>query len=136
MNRSACAGERGARETGVVGYAHRLDALHEPLEPLQVPRVQPGGRAEREAHSVQAHRVMLAGLAQHRERGAAIGEEVLGVNLDKRERRPVVQHRRVVGLSQAYSNGRDAWVHSFFAIAALASSRVLPPIFAQLPLAT
>ena len=75
--------------------------------------------------------------AQHRECGAAIGEEVLGVNLDKCERRPVLQYLRVVGLAQAYANSRGACgIHPFFAIAALASSSVMPPSFAQLPLAT
>jgi len=88
---------------------------------------------------VQADGVVFARLAQHRERGTAIGEEVLGVNFDECERRPVVQHRRVVRLAQAYTyrlDRRGAGSVHFFAIAALASSSVLPPIFAQVPLAT
>ena len=88
---------------------------------------------------MQAHGVVLARLVQHRERGAAIGEEVLGMDLDECERRSVVQHRRVMRLSQADAyrlDRRDARSLHFFAIAALASSSDLPPIFAQVPLAT
>jgi cyclophilin family peptidyl-prolyl cis-trans isomerase len=54
------------------------------------------------------------------------------VNLDEAERRRAVQEFGVVGLAQADPHINEA----HFFIAALASSADLPPILAQVPLAT
>ena len=90
----ACSGARAgaarrAREAGVVGDAHRLDALHQRGQPVEVPGVEPDRRAERQADAVQAHRVVRARRCQQRQRRAAVGEEVLRVHLDEGQRRAV-----------------------------------------------
>jgi hypothetical protein len=123
----------------VIGDAIGLDALDQPREPIEMPGVQPRRRAERQADAVQAHRVALARLVQHRKRRATVGEEVLGVNFDEAERWRVFEQCCVVRLAQAdadHRGGRCAIGHDHFFIAALASSIDLPPIFAQVPLAT
>ena len=83
-----------ARERGVVRNAHRLHALREARQPVEVPGVEPRGRAERQAHAVQADRIDLARRVEHGERGTAVGEEVLGVDLDESERRPALEQLR------------------------------------------
>ena len=127
----------------MVRDARRLDPPHEAIEAIEVPGVQPRSRAEREADAVQTHRPLLAGTVQHRERGAAVGEEILGMDLDEAEVGRRLEERRVVRMAQADAgrwmpqadSGRGGRFHHLF-IAALASASLLPPICAQVPLAT
>ena len=86
MQRGAARAARRARERGVVGDAHRLDALHQARQPVEVPGVEAGGRAQRQAHAVQADGIVLARRVEHRQRRAAVGEEVLRVDFDEAER--------------------------------------------------
>ena len=113
-------------------HLERLARLVDRIEPIEVPRVEPGSRAECQAHAMQADRVELAGLVQYRQGRTAVGEEVLGVNFDEAERRRRAEQLGVVGLAQA--DPHTKLTHFF--IAALASSAVLPPTLAQVPLAT
>ena len=125
-----------AREARVIGDAHRIDPLDQARQTIQMPRIEPGGRAEREPDAMQADGILLARLAQHRERGATVGKEVLGMDLDEAERRPQIQQLGIVWLAQADACTNACRDHAHFFIAALASSAVLPPIFAQVPFAT
>ena len=137
---SGCATRANAR---MVGDADRLDAIDEAREPIEVALVETGGRAEREPDAVQADRIAGARLLQDCQRGAAIGEEVLGVDLDEAEGRPPFQHRLVVRLAQPDADvvrrsGRRPHRHGvdhapYFFIATVASSTVMPPIFLQVP---
>jgi hypothetical protein len=114
-----------------------------PREPIEVALVEPGGGAEREPDTVQADRIAGARLLQDCQRGAAIGEEILGMDLDEAEGRPPFQHRLVVRLAQPDADvvrrsGRRPHRHGvdhapYFFIATVASSAVMPPIFLQVP---
>ena len=55
---------------------------------------------------MQADRIDLARGVEHGERGTAVGEEVLRVNLDETERRPALEHLTVVRLAQADAGQR------------------------------
>ena len=101
MQHRGSAGTRRAREAGVVGDARRLDALREARQPIEMPRVDAGGRAEREADAVQAHVIALACCVQHCERSAAVGKEILRMDFDEAERRRAVHHLGIVRLAQA-----------------------------------
>ena len=118
---------------------------HQARQPVQVPGVEPRGRAQRQADAVQADRPVLARRVQHLQRGAAVGEEVLRMHLDEgRARARSRSSAVVVRLAQA-----DAGVHAsqlsvvpralrsgYFLTFTLASSAVMPFMSLQVPLAT
>jgi len=99
---------------------------------------------------VQADRVVPARALQHAERRTALGEEVLGMDLDEAERRPLVEHTLVVRLAQADADARAIGgqggdeglrrhacaAYFLVVIATWASSVVMPPSFLHVPLAT
>src|SRR6185437_4341023 len=70
----------------MLGNERRLEAAHQRLEAREVAFVERIGGAERKADAVQAQRIERAGALERRERRAAVGEEVLAVDLDQRER--------------------------------------------------
>ena len=108
MHRGGTGAPRRAGERRMVAHPHRVDALDEPGEPVEMPGVEPGGRAERQPDAVQAHRVPFARGVQHRKRRAAIGKKVLGMDFDEAEPGRVAQHRVVVRLAQADANAARA----------------------------
>ena len=99
---------RPTGKTGVVAHAHGVNALHQPGQLRQVPVVQPHGRAQRQAHPVQADRVQRPPPLQHLQRGPAVGKEVFAVDFQKRQRGPLGQHLRVVRMppAQAHAEAR------------------------------
>lgn len=100
-------GQAAARKAGVVAHAHRLDLGHQGRKPIKVCLVDAGGRAQRQAHAVQAHGIVLTPLAQHRTGGAAGRKEVLGVDFDEIQGRLPLQQLGVMGVPPADAHGCD-----------------------------
>ena len=144
MQHQATGLPRRTREGRMVADPDRVDALGQPRQPVQVPRVQPGRRAQRQPHAMQADRVVPAHLVQQRQRRAAVGKEVLGVHLHKAQSRQVMQQGLVVRLAQADAHAgvwqgrqrRHGGARPHLAIATLASCSVLPFKALQVPAAT
>ena len=73
------------------------DALGEPVEVVAAKGV---GRAQRKPDPMEAQRVALAETFEPRERRAAVGEEILGVDLEECQRRAPLEERGVVRRAQ------------------------------------
>ena len=71
----------------MVADPHRVNALHQARQLVQVPGIQPDGRAQRQTHAVQADGVVRTALLQHGQRRTARGEEILGMDFQKIQRR-------------------------------------------------
>ena len=128
---------RCSRKTGVVRDPNGLDALNEAGELVKMPIVHADGRAQGQAHAMQADVVVLTGLAQHGQRRAASGKEVLAVDFHKTQGRALLKHLGILGVPQADTGpGRKRRHQPFFSSLALASASVKPFKSLHVPLAT
>mmetsp|Transcript_53146 Transcript_53146/g.124440 ORF Transcript_53146/g.124440 Transcript_53146/m.124440 type:complete len:220 (-) Transcript_53146:1046-1705(-) len=98
-----------ACEAGMVGHPARLHPVRQPDQALQMPVIQAGGRAQTQADAVQADRIGRAAGIQHGQRGAAIGEEVFGMNLDEVEVGTLIEQRLVMRLAPADAHRGAGW---------------------------
>ena len=85
----------------MLGYQRRLEASDTLGESAEVIGVERIGRAEREPDAVEAQRIALAEALQPCERRAAIGEEILGMDLEECERRAALEKLGIVRRPQA-----------------------------------
>ena len=93
--------ERRAGKAGMVADAHRVYALHQGRQLIQMPEVQPHGRAQRKPHTVKAHRVQGTPLLQHRQCRATAGKEIFGMDFQKINIRAALQQLAVVRVAPA-----------------------------------
>ena len=107
VNRGAAGHERPARKAGVVAHAHRVDFFDQPGQLRQMPVVHPAGRAQRQAHAVQADGVVFAALAQHGQGRAAGGEEIFGMDFDEVQRRAGLQQLGVMRVPPSDAHRRQ-----------------------------
>ena len=77
------------------------DVVHEGGELIEVQRIDTVGRAERQAHTVQADGVVFTAFAQHCECSTTGREEVFGMDFDEVQGGLLCEQRRVMGVPPA-----------------------------------
>ena len=95
---------RRAGKGGMVTHPHRVDPIYQPGQLIQMPRVEPGGRAQRQAHPMQTHGVQRPALLQDREGSASCSEEVFGVDFQKVHSRLPLKQLRVMRMPPPYAD--------------------------------
>ena len=91
----------------MVRHPHRLGTRHQLRELLQMPAVNAAGRAQRQTDAVQADSIVIARLAQRRERGAACAEKIFGMNFNEIECGLRLQQPGIVRMTPADAGRRN-----------------------------